>query len=197
MIYLKNKDGLVFEPGQFILVSHFGYGEAPFGIASSSYQDSYIDIVVRRVGTLTKALHGLKVGDDIFMRGPYGHGFPIDFMSGKDVVMVTGGCGIPPIASLIEYIIVNKNKFNRVYLIYGAKTPNDLLMKDNFKRWGKDIKILLTVDKPDKKWKGYKGMVSELIDEIKLDAKDAVAAMCGPGPMMDALEKILRPLGIF
>ena len=195
-LFKKNKDGLFFEPGQFILVSHFGYGEAPFGIASSSYQDSYIDIVVRRVGTLTKALHGLKVGDEIFMRGPYGHGFPIDFMSGKDVVMVTGGCGIPPIASLIEYIIVNKNKFNRVYLIYGAKTPNDLLMKDNFKRWGKDIKILLTVDKPDKKWKGYKGMVSELIDEIKIDAKDAVAAMCGPGPMMDALEKILRPLGI-
>ncbi|NQV00714.1 MAG: FAD/NAD(P)-binding protein [Parcubacteria group bacterium] len=187
---------LSFNPGQFILVSHFGYGEAPFGIASSPYQDSYIDIVVRRVGTLTKALHKLEPGDEIFMRGPYGNGFPLDFISGKDIVMVTGGCGIPPIAALIEYIIANKDKFGRVYLIYGAKTPNDLLMKDNFKRWGKDIKILLTVDEPDKNWKGYKGMVSELVDEIKIDAKDAVSVMCGPGPMMDVLEKILRPLGI-
>ena len=195
-LFKKNKNKLVFEPGQFILVSHFGYGEAPFGIASSPYQDSFIEIVVRRVGTLTKSLHKLKSGDEIFMRGPYGNGFPLDFMSGKDVVMVTGGCGIPPIAALIEYIVSNKNKFGRVYLIYGAKTPDDLLMRDNLKRWGKDIKILLTVDKPDKNWKGYKGMVSELIDEIKIDAKDAVVAMCGPGPMMEALEKILRPLGI-
>ena len=110
--------------------------------------------------------------------------------------MVTGGCGIPPIASLIEHIIANKDKFGRVYLIYGARTPNDLLMKNNFKRWEKSIKVLLTIDKPDKNWKGYVGMVSELVNEIKIDAKDAIAAMCGPGPMMDALEKILRPLGV-
>jgi len=195
-LFRLEKEDLVFSPGQFILVSHFGYGEAPFGIASSPNENSHIDIVVRRVGTLTTALHQLKEGDEIFMRGPYGNGFPVDFMSGKDVIMVTGGCGIPPIAALIEYIIVNKDKFGRVYLVYGAKTPKDLLLKNNFKRWGEDVKVLLTVDKPDKNWKGYVGMVSELIDDIKIDAKDAVAAMCGPGPMMDALEKILRPLGI-
>ena len=195
-LFKKDENDLVFKPGQFVLISYFGYGEAPFGIASSSYEDSYIDIVVREVGTLTKALHQLKEGDDLFMRGPYGNGFPLDFMSGKDVVMVTGGCGIPPIAALIEYIIANKDKFGRIYLIYGARTSKDLLLKDSLKKWEKDIKVLLTIDKPDKNWKGYIGMVSELIDEIKIDAKDAVAAMCGPGPMMDALEKILRPLGI-
>ena len=192
----KNNNGIFFNPGQFILVSHFGYGEAPFGIASSPYCNSYIDIVVRRVGTLTKALHNLKVNDKIFIRGPYGNGFPLDFISGKDVVAITGGCGIPPIASLIEYIVLNRNKFNRVYLIYGAKTPNDLLMKDSLKKWEKNIKVLLTVDNPDKNWNGYKGMVSELINEIKIDPKDAIAVMCGPGPMMEALEKIVRPLGI-
>jgi sulfite reductase subunit B len=192
----KNKQGLVFVPGQFVLVSHFGYGEAPFGTASSPYENSYIDIVVRRVGTLTKALHRLKEGDQIFMRGPYGNGFPLDFISGKDMVMVTGGCGIPPIAALIEYIIANRDKFNRVYLIYGARTPDDLLMKNSLKRWEKEIKIILTVDQPTKDWKGHVGMVTKMIDEIKIDAIDAVAVMCGPGPMMDALEKILRPLGI-
>ncbi|MBU1255362.1 FAD/NAD(P)-binding protein, partial [Patescibacteria group bacterium] len=194
--FKKNEQGLVFNPGQFVLPGIFGYGEAPFGPASSPYQDSYIDILVRRVGVLTEALHQLKKGDEIFMRGPYGNGFPLDFMKGQDIVMVTGGCGIPPIASLIEYVIKNKDDFGRVYLIYGARTPDDLLMKDRIKEWEKDIKVLLTVDKPNKDWKGSVGMVSELIDDIKIDPKNTVSAMCGPGPMMDALEKILRPLGV-
>ncbi|MAF20433.1 MAG: hydrogenase [Parcubacteria group bacterium] len=194
--FSKNKDGTVFMPGQFVLASHFGYGEAPFGIASSPYQDSYIDLIIRKTGILTSALHQLKAGDEIFMRGPYGNGFPVDFISGKDLVMVTGGCGIPPIAALIEYINAHRDRFGRVYLIYGARTPADLLIKDKLKQWEDKIKVLLTVDKPAKDWSGYVGMVSELVDEIKIDSLDAVAAMCGPGPMIDALEKILRPLGI-
>jgi NAD(P)H-flavin reductase len=192
----KNKDGLTFVPGQFVLVGLFGYGESPFGAASSPYEDSYIDVVVRRVGTVTEALHRLKEGDEVFMRGPYGNGFPLKFIEGKDMVMVTGGCGIPPIAALIEYIIANRDKFGRVHLIYGARTPADLLMKDKLKEWEKKIKVLLTVDQPTKDWTGYVGMVSELIDDIEIDTTNAVATMCGPGPMMDALERILRPLGI-
>lgn len=192
----KNKSGLVFTPGQFVLVSLFGYGESPFGAASSPYESSYIDVAIRRVGALTEAAHGLKEGDEMFMRGPYGNGFPLKFIENKDIVLVTGGCGIPPIAALIEYIRSDRNKFGRVYLIYGARTPADLLMKDRLKKWEKDIKVLLTVDKPTKNWKGHVGMVTELIDDIKIDAKNAVASMCGPGPMINALEKILRPLGI-
>ncbi|MFC1700907.1 FAD/NAD(P)-binding protein [Patescibacteria group bacterium] len=187
---------ICFTPGQFVLISNFGYGEAPFGAASSPFKNSYIDVVVRKTGNLTKSLHDLKQGDEIFMRGPYGNGFPLKFMQGKDVVMVTGGCGIPPIASLIKYIIGNRRDFNNVYLIYGARTPADILMKKQINSWKKKIKVLLTVDKPDKKWKGSVGMVSELINNIKIDPINTVAAMCGPGPMMDALEKILRPLGI-
>jgi len=194
--FLKNEDGLVFVPGQFVLISLFGYGEAPFGIASSPYEASYVDLIIRRAGVLTEALHQLKNNDELFLRGPYGNGFPLDFIEGKDMVMVTGGCGIPPIASLIEYIIINRDKFNRAYLVYGARTPTDLLMKNKLEEWEKNIKIVLTVDKPDKEWKGCVGMVSGCIDAIKIDAINAVAIMCGPGPMMDALEKILRPLGI-
>jgi len=191
-----NNQGLVANPGQFVLISNFGYGESPFGIASSPFETSYVDILVRRARTVTTSLHQLKKGDQIFMRGPYGNGFPVDFMSNKDVVMVTGGCGIPPIASLIEYIIESREKFGRIYLIYGARTPNDLLMKTSLKKWDKHIKVILTVDRPTKDWKGYVGMVSKMVKKIKVDPLDAVAAMCGPGPMMDALEQILRPLGI-
>jgi NAD(P)H-flavin reductase len=195
--FSKNKDGLTFNPGQFALMGIWGYGEAPFGPASSPYENSYIEILVRNTGgSVTNQLHHLEKGAEITFRGPYGNGFPLEFLERKDLVLVTGGCGIPPIASLIEYIIKNGKKFGRVYLIYGAKTPQDLLMRDRIERWQKQIKVILTVDKPDAEWEGNVGMVSEFVKDIEIDTANAAAAMCGPGPMMNALEKILRPLGI-
>lgn len=193
----KNENGIVFNPGQFVLVGNIGYGEAPFGISSSPYEDSFMEIVVRKVGTVTSYLHNLKKGDQITFRGPYGNGFPIDFMEGKDVMMTTGGCGIPPIAATVEYIIANKEKFGRVYVLYGAKNPEEILMKDKIEEWKEQgINIILTIDKPADGWDGPVGFVSDLVKEIKINEADAVALMCGPGPMMDALEKIIRPLGI-
>lgn len=192
----KNKNGLIFNPGQFVLVGIWGYGEAPFGPASSP-ENSYIDIVVRNTGgSVTNALHNLENGAEITLRGPYGNGFPLDFFENKDLVLVSGGVGIPPIASLIEYITKHRKNFNKVYLIYGAKTPQDLLLIDKISEWKKQIKVVLTIDKPAENWTGNVGFVSEFIKEIEIDPNNAAAAMCGPGPMMNALEKILRPLGI-
>lgn len=189
---------LVFTPGQFALVGLMGYGESPFGFTSSPYEKSYFEIVVRNTGgRVTSALHDLKIGDSLTMRGPYGNGFPLDFFEGKDVVMATGGCGIPPIASLIEYIIKNREKFGRVYLLYGAKTPENILLKERMKKWEeKNIKTVLIVDTPATGWNGYVGFVPDLVSKIEIDARSAVVAMCGPGRMADALEKVLRPLGI-
>jgi NAD(P)H-flavin reductase len=178
--------GFVFIPGQFVLAGQIGYGEAPFGPLSPPDEKNYIEIAVRKTGAVTNYLHSLKEGDKITLRGPYGNGFPLDFMEGKDVVMVTGGCGIPPIASLIEYIRKNREKFKNVYLLYGAKSQEEILLKDRFERWREGGIKVMTIA----------GFVTDLIKEIKIDEQNAVAAMCGPGPMMDALEKILRPLGI-
>ena len=194
--FAVNEKRLTFIPGQFVLAGLLGYGEAPFGISSSPFEESYIDIVVRQAGTVTNALHLLKEGQTMTVRGPYGRGWPVDFLEGKDIVMATGGCGIPPIAALIEYLIKRRRLFNKVYLIYGAKTPQDLLMMNKIKIWKNDIEVFLTVDQPDKDWTGYVGMVSELIKEIKVNSSNAVVCMCGPGPMMEALEKLLRPMGI-
>lgn len=178
--------GFSFNPGQFFLLGKVGYGEAPFGALSSPYESDYLEFAVRKTGTVTDYLHSLKEGDEIELRGPLGNGFPLDFIEGKDMVLVTGGSGIPPIASLIEYIIKNREKFGNIYLLYGAKTPEEILLKDRLEEWQKsDIKVLTIA-----------GIVSDLVKEIKIDEQNAVAAMCGPGPMMDALEKILRPLGI-
>lgn len=188
---------LKFIPGQFVLVGVWGYGESPFGPASSPYEKSYIEIVVRNTGgNVTSALHNLKVGDEATLRGPLGNGFPVDFFEGKDIVMATGGCGIPPIASLIEYVIENRKKFGKVYLLYGSRTPNDILMKDRIKKWEKHINIVLTIDKACQGWSGNVGFVTDIVDQIDINPRRAVATMCGPGPMTEALEKILRPLGI-
>lgn len=178
--------GLSFNPGQFFLLGKIGYGEAPFVALSFPSQSEYLEFAVRRAGTVTNYLHSLKEGDDIELRGPLGNGFPLDFIEGKDMVMVTGGSGIPPIASLVEYIIKNREKFGNIYLLYGAKVPEEILLKDRLEEWQKsDIKVLTIA-----------GIVSELVKEIKIDEQNAVAVMCGPGPMMEALEKIFRPLGI-
>lgn len=196
-LFRLKKSGLSFIPGQFVLAGVWGYGEAPFGAASSPYEKSYLDIVVRKTGgKVTSALHSLKEGDEITIRGPFGNGFPLDFFEGKDIVMVTGGCGIPPIAALVEYIIKNRKKFGKVYFLYGARTPDDILMKENLQRWKNNIEVIVTIDKPHEGWTGPVGFVSELVPKIKIDSARAVATMCGPGPMTHALEKILRPLGI-
>lgn len=193
----KNEKGLIFNPGQFVLVGQIGYGESPFGPSSSPYEDNYIEIAVRKTGAVTNYLHSLKEKEEITLRGPYGKGFPLGFMEGKDIVCATGGCGIPPIASLIEYIIKNKEKFGRIYLLYGARNPEEILMKNKREEWKKEgVNIILTIDKSSPGWDGYVGFVTDLVKEIKIDEANACATMCGPGPMMDALEKVLRPLGI-
>jgi NAD(P)H-flavin reductase len=192
-----NKNGLAFNPAQFFLVGVWGYGEAPFGGASSPFERNHVDFGIREVGTVTTALHSLKEGDEATLRGPYGNGYPLDFFRGKDIVMVTGGCGIPPIAALCEYIAAKRAQFKNVYLLYGARTPGDLLFKDLYEKWEeKEIKVMLSVDEPTPDWKGNVGLVSELIGDIKIDPINAACAMCGPGPMTKALEGILRPLGI-
>jgi len=191
-----NKDDLVFIPGQFVLAGLWGYGEAPFGLASSPLEQGFVEIAVRKVGTVTTALHRLEEGNEMTLRGPYGNGYPLDFFAGKDVVLVTGGCGIPPIAALIEYIIAKRDRFGRVYLLYGALTPKDLLFREHYSAWEKSIRVILAVDKPTPDWKGHVGLVSELVKDIKINPRNTVAAMCGPGPMTKALENILRPLGV-
>ncbi|MEK7574198.1 MAG: FAD/NAD(P)-binding protein [Patescibacteria group bacterium] len=193
---LRLKKRLNFVPGQFVLAGLWGYGEAPFGPASSPYQKQYFDLIIRKGGTISSAFHSLKKGDEITIRGPYGNGFPLDFFKGKDVVMVSGGCGIPPIASLIEYFIKNRKNFGRLYLAYGAITPDDILIKNRVSRWQKfGVEVILTVDNPTPGWRGHTGFVTELMGEIKVNPLDAVAVMCGPGPMAAAMEKKLKPLG--
>src|SRR4030067_1861033 len=191
-----NKSGLVFPPGQFVLAGVWGVGEAPFGLSSSPFEQEYIEIGVRKVGNVTAALNRLNEGNEMTLRGPYGNGYTLEFLNGRDIILITGGCGIPPIAALVEYIIAKRKYFGRVYLLYGAREARDLLFKERYRHWEKWIDVILTVDKPTPDWKGHVGLVSDLTKEIQINPRNTVASMCGPGPMVDALENVLRPLGI-
>jgi NAD(P)H-flavin reductase len=194
--FSKNDHGLAFNPGQFMLLGVWGYGESPFGPSSSPYEAGFVDFGVRNVGVVTKHLHELEVGDAVTLRGPFGNGYPLNLLGGKDIVMVTGGCGIPPIASLIEYLIKNRKGFGKIYLIYGAATPDNLLFRDNYARWQKAIEVILTVDKPIPGWKGCTGFVNAHLDKVTVNPSNTIVAACGPGPMAAALAKTLGEMGI-
>jgi NAD(P)H-flavin reductase len=195
--FQRLNNGLCFTPGQFVLAGLWGYGEAPFGATSTPSDPTHMEIIVRRAGQVTRAMHALKKGDHMTLRGPFGNGFPLEFFRGMaDLLLVTGGCGIPPIASLIRHIIENQSDFGRVHLVYGAKTPEDILLKKELKRWAKSIDILTTVDKGNKGWKGRRGLVTDCLSSIKLDPSNTAVAMCGPGPMIEAIEHIVNPMGI-
>ncbi|MEE8575057.1 MAG: FAD/NAD(P)-binding protein [Thermodesulfobacteriota bacterium] len=194
--FKASADSMHFIPGQFVLAGLWGYGEAPFGIASDPYDTNQIDIVVKKVGQVTSRMHTLKKGDRMTIRGPYGNGYPLKFFSGRDVLLITGGSGIPPIASLIRYIIANRAEFGRVHFVYGAKTSKDLLLRRDIKKWEKKIGVMLTVDGPECDWKGHCGFVTDCLSKIKVDPLNTVVAMCGPGPMVGPIEHLVNLMGI-
>lgn len=184
-IELDGKRSLGHAPGQFVQVSIFGLGEAPISICSSPTEKGYFDLTVRKVGSLTTALHKLKTGDTLGIRGPFGNAFPLDKMHGNDILIVAGGLGIVPLRSLIHYILDERKDFGRVQILLGCKTPKDMLFGNEVATWERraDIKFQCTVDRGDPDWKGNVGLITSLIPGVNLDSKKTHAIVVGP-PIM-------------
>lgn len=193
---LRKKTKLNFIPGQYLLVSVPGAGEAPFGLASSPYVKSKLDIAVKRVGQLTTAINMKKKNDFMGLRGPFGNGFPLGKMIKKDIVLVAGGTGIAPLSSLVEFLIKDRKKYNKIYLLYGTKIPDELLFKHHFKRWSKKIELCQTVERPIQKWKGKTGLVTSLCSQIIVNPKKTIAIMVGPPIMYKFVIAELKDLKI-
>ena len=193
----KTQDSFKYEPGQFIEISVFGAGEGPFGMATSPTRKGYFISTIRAVGKLTKALHELKVGDEVGIRGPFGNSFPFNEVKGKDIVFVGGGIGLPPLRSLIHYMFDNRQDYKNITILYGARTPKDLVYKDELKEWEKkeDIKFLSTVDVGDDSWKGNVGVVPVLFKKVQLDAPNTAAFVCGPPIMIKFVIQDLLKMG--
>ncbi|HSW28385.1 MAG TPA: FAD/NAD(P)-binding protein [Longimicrobiales bacterium] len=181
----SDQERFTFKPGQFLELSVFGVGEAPFCLASSPTRKDTVEVTVRRCGRLTDALHTLGPGDEVGLRGPCGNGFDVEDAVGKDLLFVAGGIGLPPLRGLIWNVLDQRERFGRVTILYGARTPSDLVYKDELKAWEErgDVELRLTVDRGGAGWTGNVGMVPTLFDKVALSPASTTAYVCGP-PIM-------------
>jgi sulfhydrogenase subunit gamma (sulfur reductase) len=198
---------LDYNPGQFMMLSLFGTGEAPFSITSSPTRKGIIEFAIRKVGKITDKIFTLKDGDLVGLRGPFGNGFPVEKMEGEGLIIVAGGLGAAPLRSLLLYALDNRELFKRVIFIYGCRNMDEMLYKPDFMEMlnSDQVELFLTVDRGNQ---GYEGKVSEglvtgLISKLEnIDPDSTVAVVCGPPVMykfvVDELLKFnLRKNNIF
>ena len=193
-----------FLPGQFVELTVFGLGEAPFSISSSPNNKDYFQLCIRDIGNVSGALHRMKPGDKIGIRGPFGKGyFPFEKMKGKDVIIVAGGLGLAPVMPLIHTILEDRENYKRLVIIYGSIDPENILFKKDIEDWKKrdDIELCLTVDNPDEAWQGEVGVCTNLIPGIDCGS-DSYAVVCGPPVMYKFVvsefeKKCIKPENIF
>ena len=202
---LTDKKPLGHKPGQFVEVSIFGIGEAPFGISSPPNNNPTFDIVVRKVGNLTSKLFTLKVGDSVGIRGPLGNGFDVKQFEGKHIIFVSGGTGMIPMRSLIEYCLDEKNrdKYKYMKILYGSKRPSDVMFQDRISNWekSKDVTCKLTVDtcQDGECWVGSVGLITTLFPTLhveRIEPKNTMAVVIGPPVMFKFVIKCLQTLGV-
>lgn len=173
-------------PGQFVEVSVFGVGEAPISISSSPTQDGSFQMVVRKAGNVTRAMHSLKPGDKVGIRGPFGTHFPVDGeMKGKDIVFICGGLGLVPVRSAINYVLHHRGDYGDVTILFGTKSPAERLFVDEVKEWISkgNVTYVETVDRGDEQWTGNVGVITTLMTDMAVDPRKTVAIICGP-PVM-------------
>jgi sulfite reductase subunit B len=184
-IRLKNGQELGHQPGQFVEVSLFGIGEAPISVSSSPTKKGAFELAVRSAGNVTKALHQMAPGATLGIRGPFGEGFRVKEMKGKDILFVAGGIGLVPLRSLINYVLDKRSDFGRVMVFFGAKTPAEQLFLGELAKWrtSKEMEYFETVDRSDASWKGNVGVITTLFPKVTLDPKNTVAVIVGP-PIM-------------
>jgi NAD(P)H-flavin reductase len=175
-----------FSTGQFIELSVDGIGEAPFTPSSSPVVTEKLEVTVMKTGYVTEFMHNLKPGVFMGIRGPYGRGYPVERFFGKEVLILGGGCGLAPIRSLLYALENVKEKLEKVILCYGSKTPSDCIYKPLFTRLNniEKFEAYRTVDRAEEGWTESVGVVTTLLNKVKINLKNSVAVVCGPPIMM-------------
>ena len=193
--------GFQYECGQFAMLSVAGAGESPIGIASSPLDTGYLEFTVKRyaTGVVTTALHNFEEGASLGVRGPYGNAYPLAEMEGNNVVIVSGGFAFTTLRSTIRMLLheTKRDRFKKITVIYGARSPGELLYKDELAEWEKrdDIETVITVDKGDEAWNGREGFVPTVLKEVSPSAEDAHVLVCGPPIMLKFTMPPLLELG--
>jgi NAD(P)H-flavin reductase len=175
-----------FLPGQFTMLYAFGIGEVPISISGDPALPGTLTQTIRGVGAVTRALRIARPGDTIGVRGPFGTAWPVDLAEGKDIVIAAGGIGLAPLRPAIYQVLAERDRFERVVILYGARNPSELLFADELQDWrGRlDADVLVTVDNAGRDWHGSVGVVTKLIRRAPFDPRNSVALVCGPQIMM-------------
>ncbi|MFC1549051.1 FAD/NAD(P)-binding protein [Candidatus Omnitrophota bacterium] len=196
-IRFKPEEPISFETGQFVEITIPGVGEAPFTPSSRPAVKDVMEVSVMKVGKVTDKIHELKKGDVIGVRGPMGTGYPVDDFKDKEVLIVGGGCGFAPLRSLMYELFDRSGQFKKLYFRGGCKTPKELVYHDETQEWAKrdDLDLKLTVDVGDKSWKGNVGVVTTILEGLKMDFPNSIAVVCGPPIMMKFATKKVLELG--
>ena len=187
-----------FKPGQFNMVYAFGVGESAISISSDPAKSNILAHTIHRVGIVTSALSRLKRGDTIGLRSPFGTAWPVEEAVGKDVCIAAGGIGLAPLRPVIYSMIKRREEFGRIIILYGARSPLDLLYRVELEQWSKipNVEVITTVDRGDSSWKGHIGVVTGLFSYIKMDSPSTIAMVCGPEVMMKYTYEELQRRGL-
>ena len=186
---LEPEDGSAIPPfatGQFNMLYVFGVGEIPISISGDPAKRKPLVHTTRAVGTVSRAMRELKPENVVGVRGPFGSHWPIEHAMGKDIVIVTGGIGLAPLRSAMYQITAQREKYGKVALLYGARTPEDILYRKELENWRAhfDLEVYVTVDRATGKWRGSVGVVTRLIPKAPFDPQNTMALVCGPEIMM-------------
>ena len=199
---LQMSDGLPLKhrPGQFVQVSLPGWGEAPISVASSPTRGPEFELGIRRAGSLTAALHELKAGDSIGIRGPFGTPFDLNAMSDRDLLLVSGGCGLAPMRSLIQYCQDRPEEFGRITILYGARNPDQIMFREDIASWEASSSFACshTVDNTAGTgcYDGNVGLITALVEPLQIDCSRTTAVVIGPPVMYRAVIDVLKHKGL-
>jgi NAD(P)H-flavin reductase len=187
-----------FEPGQFNMLYAFGVGEVPISMSANATDDSVFVHTVRDVGAVSGAIARLEAGATVGVRGPFGTGWPVRAAEGADLIIVAGGLGLAPLRPAIREVLANRQRYGRIIVLIGSRTPTDLLFKEELEEWRRrlDVDIDVTVDHADPSWHGNVGVVPALIPRATFDPQEAITLVCGPEVMMRFTVSALRDAGV-
>ncbi len=182
----EDKREFRFKPGQFNMLYAFGVGESAISISSDSDKHGSVLHTIHKVGYVTSALSKLKKGDVIGVRGPFGSSWPLEIAKGRDICIIAGGLGLPPLRPAIYHIFKHRKQYGKVTILYGARSPRDIMFPVELEAWKKkyDVQIEVTVDRADSTWRGHIGVVTTLLGYTELDPEKTTAMLCGPEIMM-------------
>ena len=187
-----------YRPGQFTMMYVFGVGEIPVSVSGDVSDASQLVQTVRAVGAVSEAITLLKPGDLLGLRGPFGTAWPTEELVGQDVVVVAGGLGLAPLRPSIYHLLANRPQFGKVVVLYGTRSPDEILYRRQLESWRTrlDLQLEVTVDHAGGDWRGNVGVVTRLIPRVSIDVAHATALVCGPEVMMRFAGAALHDIGL-